>query len=367
MKTKPQVRFVNKDKNQFFPTLKNRVDQYFVQNNLSKHANATMVWKTIILLSVYIVPFVWLLVFQPAWPWGLTLWALMGFGVAGIGMSIMHDANHGAYSANERINFLMGHTLNLAGGAVGNWKLQHNVLHHMFTNIVPLDEDIQDRLILKFSPHTPVKAVHRFQKFYAFVFYGLLTLYWVVGKDFVQHFQFIGSGVNKDSKTANYLTLLKIIVDKIVYFGIIIGVPIALGIAAWQVIVGFLLMHFIAGIVLTVVFQLAHTVEGTQHPVPQNGIIENDWAIHQLQTTVNFSRDNKWLSWYLGGLNFQVEHHLFPKICHVHYPMIAPIVKQTAEEFGLVYMENPTFMSALASHIAALERFGTPTWNEAIG
>lgn len=128
-------------------------------------------------------------------------------------------------------------------------------------------------------------------------------------------------------------------------------------------------MHFVAGIILTVVFQLAHTVEGTSHPRPTaSGTIENDWAIHQLQTTVNFSRDNKLISWYVGGLNFQVEHHLFPKICHVHYPALAPIVKQTAEEFGLEYMENETFAQALASHIATLERFGTlPSMNEAIG
>ncbi|MCU0341480.1 MAG: acyl-CoA desaturase [Spirosomaceae bacterium] len=367
MKAKSRIRFVNKDKNQFFSTLKARVDAYFVENNLSKHANATMIWKTVILLACYFVPFVWLLVFQPVWPLSLLLWALMGFGVAGIGMSIMHDANHGAYSANELVNKWMGHTLNLAGGSVCNWKMQHNVLHHMFTNIVPLDEDIKDRAILKFSPHAAPKPIHKFQKFYAFVFYGILTLYWVVAKDFVQHFQFMQSGVNTDSKSENGWMLAKIIFDKILYFGVIIGLPIMLGISAGQVILGFLLMHFIAGIVLTVVFQLAHTVEGTDHPIPQNGIIENDWAIHQLRTTVNFSRDNKLLSWYLGGLNFQVEHHLFPKICHVHYPNIAPIVKQTAEEFGLEYMENPTFMSALASHIAALERFGTPSLNDAIG
>jgi linoleoyl-CoA desaturase len=107
------------------------------------------------------------------------------------------------------------------------------------------------------------------------------------------------------------------------------------------------------------VFQLAHTVEETSHPLPnENGIIENDWAIHQLNTTVNFSRNNKLLSWYVGGLNFQVEHHLFPRICHVHYPEIAPIVKQTAEEFGIPYLEQQYFSKALKSHFAALERFG---------
>jgi linoleoyl-CoA desaturase len=142
-----------------------------------------------------------------------------------------------------------------------------------------------------------------------------------------------------------------------------------LGFSWSEVLAGFLLMHFVAGLVLTVIFQLAHSVEGTDHPLAnEKGIIENDWAIHQLQTTVNFARHNKWLSWYIGGLNYQVEHHLFPKICHVHYPAIAPIVKQTAEEYGLVYMENDTFWSALQSHIATLQRFGRlPDLNDAIG
>jgi linoleoyl-CoA desaturase len=370
MKAKPKLRFVNKDRNQFFLTLKNRVDQYFTDNNLSKHANTSMVLKTVVMLGGYILPFVALLVFQPAYPTSMLLWFVMGLAVAGIGMSVMHDANHGAYSANENINALIGHTLNLAGGAVINWKLQHNVLHHTYTNIAGVDDDIKDRLILRFSPHSKLKPIHQLQKLYAIFFYGLLTLYWVIAKDFVQYAEFIQTGVNTSTKSQNVLMLAKIIAIKIVYFGVILGIPtLLLNIPFGQVLLGFLLMHFVAGVILTVVFQLAHTVEGTTHPLPNDkGIIENDWAIHQLQTTVNFSRHNKLISWYVGGLNFQVEHHLFSKICHVHYPAIAPIVKQTAEEFGLVYLENETFGQAVASHFVTLERFGRlPSLNEAIG
>ncbi len=370
MKTYKKLKFINKDKNLFFSTLKQRVDLYFSENKISKHANGAMVLKTIILLSLYFVPFIWLLTFQPSFPSSLLLWFLMGLGVAGIGMSIMHDANHGAYSSNETVNFLLGHTLNFAGGAVLNWKLQHNVLHHMYTNIVDLDEDIADRVIMRFSPHTKLKGIQKYQKFYAFFFYGLITLYWVVGKDLVQFIQFIKSGVNTNTKAENASLFIRISLFKILYFVGILVVPVVyFHIPVLEVVLGFLLMHFVAGIILTVVFQLAHTVEGTSHPRPtEKGIIENDWAIHQLQTTVNFARDNKMISWYVGGLNFQIEHHLFPKICHVHYPMIAPIVKQTAEEFGLKYMENESFGSALASHIATLEKFGTmPSLNDAIG
>jgi len=370
MKQKPKIRFVNKDKNKFFPTLKNRVDEYFAQQELSRHANGTMVLKTVVLLCAYILPFVFILLFNPPFWLSMLLWLVMGLGIAGIGMSVMHDANHSAYSPNETVNKWMGRSINLAGGGVLNWKLQHNVLHHMYTNVVPMDEDIQDRLVVRLSPHTKVRGIHRFQWIYAFFFYGILTLYWVVGKDFVQHVSFINSGVNTQTRRENTLTLIKLILMKVVYFWVLFYVPVYIfGLPFGEILAGFLLMHFTAGLVLTVIFQLAHTVEGTDHPQPnEDGIIENDWAIHQLQTTVNFSRRNKWLSWYVGGLNFQVEHHLFPRICHVHYPSIAPIVKQTAEEFGLVYLENETFNEALFSHVSTLRRFGKlPDWNEAIG
>lgn len=370
MKLKGKVKFVNKDRSLFFSTLKKRVDEHFDVNKVSKNANGVMILKSVALLSIYILPFLYILLYQPPFALSLVLWFVMGLGVAGIGMSIMHDANHGAYSSSPNVNSLLGYSLNLVGGTVENWKYQHNILHHTYTNVVPMDEDIQDRLVVRLSPHTQVRALHRFQWIYAFFFYGILTLYWVLLKDFVQYVSFIRSGVNTNAKSANRIWFMKMILMKIIYLFVFLVVPVKyFNIPFSQVIAGFLLMHFTAGLILTVIFQLAHTVEGTTHPLAdENGVIENDWAIHQLQTTVNFSRNNKWLSWYVGGLNFQVEHHLFPRICHVHYPDIAPIVKRTAEEFGLVYMENESFGHALQSHVATLQRFGRlPDINEAIG
>jgi len=275
-------------------------------------------------------------------------------------MSVMHDANHGSYSGNSRVNYWLGHSLNLVGGSVFNWKLQHNILHHTYTNIIDMDDDIEDKLILRFSPHTEVKWYHRFQFIYAFVLYGILTLYWVLGKDFVQFRKYIRTGINKESRSRNRVILLKIIAFKFLYLFIFIAAPILfLQLPVWSYISGWLLMHFVAGIVLTVIFQLAHTVENTTHPLPgEEGTIENTWAIHQLSTTVNFSRKSRFLTWYLGGLNFQVEHHLFPGICHIHYPAIAPIVKQTAEEFGIPYLENGSLLQAVSSHVRMLKTYG---------
>ena len=368
MKIKEKIKFVSSDKSLFFPTLKKRVDQYFIDNQKSKYANKTMIIKTIVLLAAYIIPYLILVTFTPPIAISLFLWLVMGAAISGIGMSVMHDANHGAFSQNSTINKWLGYTINLAGAGAMNWKLQHNILHHTYTNVANLDEDIKDCGVIKLSPHEKAGSLHRFQWLYAFFFYGILTLYWVLLKDFIQYYSFIKSGINRQSKPENTRMLIGLIIMKLSYFAILFVVPtLIFHIPFSQILIGFLLMHFAAGLVLTVIFQLAHTVEGTQHPLPnEEGIIEKDWAIHQLETTVNFSPRNKWLSWYVGGLNFQIEHHLFPKVCHVHYPKLAPIVKQTAKEFGLNYMENKSFFGAVKSHMASLKRFGTPHLNEGI-
>jgi len=363
-----RIKFIPEQKTDFHAIVRARVEAYFKEKGISQHGNGAMVLKTLVLMTMYLAPFMVILTFQPATGFALLLWAIMGLGLAGIGMSVMHDANHGAYSANERVNWWLGHTLNLCGGSTHNWKLQHNILHHTFTNVTHVDDDIADRLVLKFSPHTGKRWYHRFQWLYATLFYGLLTLYWVVAKDFVQFKQYAARGVMPGSPQARRAALLRIIAVKALYFAAFIVLPISLGVPWLQVVLGFLLMHFIAGAILTLVFQLAHTVEGTAHPLPdERGVIADDWAAHQMRTTVDFSPGSPLISWYVGGLNYQIEHHLFPRISHVHYPAIAPIVERTAREFGLPYQVNPTLISALRSHFALMKRIGLPDLNEAIG
>lgn len=369
MKLKGKVKFVNKDKSLFFPTLRQRVDAYFAENNLPKSGDSTMLVKSVSLLLLYIVPFIVLLALTPNLGISLGLWFVMGIGVAGVAMSVMHDANHGAFSKSKTINYLMSHSVNLLGASAYNWRLQHNILHHTYTNVVEMDEDIDDMVFMRFSPHTNVRFYHKLQWAYAFFFYGLLTLYWVTIKDFLQFSRFVKSGVNAESKEKRRTAFLKIVAFKVLYFfSILVAPTLIFGIPFWEVLLGFLLMHFVGGVILSTIFQLAHTVEGTSHPLPsETGVIENDWAIHQLNTTANFSRKSKLLSWYVGGLNFQIEHHLFPRICHIHYPAIAGIVKQTAAEYNIPYIESRTLMQAIRSHMQTLHRFGRlqlPNLNE---
>lgn len=354
------VKWVKKDAAHFFPTLKKRVDGYFSSHQIKKQGNSRLYIKAAILLTTYITPFVVMLTVPLSGGIQLALWSLMGFALAGIGMSVMHDANHGAFSKNKFVNEVMAYTLNMLGGSVSNWKMQHNVLHHTYTNIAEMDEDIDDKLMMRFCPHSERKPYHRFQFIYVIFFYSILTLYWVTLKDFVQFIQYRKHHASSEDKRSHAQKLIQIILMKIGYFFVFFYLPIGIaglpvGITIW----GFVIMQAIAGFILALIFQLAHTVEGTAHPLPNElGVIENDWAMHQLQTTANFSRKNRFLSWYVGGLNFQVEHHLFPYISHVHYPEISEIVRTTAEEYGVPYLENETFFGAVRSHFRFLYQLG---------
>ncbi len=362
------VKFKTGQDLRFFQTLRKRVDAYFQERHLSKHANAQMVIKSIILMAAYILPFLALVIFHIPFVYALPIWLLLGTAMAGIGMSIMHDANHGAYTSSERLNKFIGFTLNLIGGTSANWKVQHNMLHHTYTNITGLDEDIDTKTILRFSPHAPHRHIHKGQWWYAFLIYGIGTLYWALLKDFVQHWDYRKKGLHKGAAAKNNWLFARLIVAKLTYFFIFFGVTALVGIPFWQALVGFLVMHLACGIILSVIFQLAHTVEDTDYPMPDaSGNMEDTWAIHQLRTTMNFACNNKWLSWYVGGLNFQVEHHLFSRICHVHYPAIAPIVKSTAHEFGVPYLEKRTFGGAFSSHVRFLKTLGMTPLNEIMG
>ena len=360
MEQKKRVKFVNKEKTQFLKTLKQRVDQYFTDNNIHKHANATMVFKTIFMVCLYCLPIITLYVYHLPWYGVLTCFALSGFGIAGAGMGVMHDANHGAYSTNKFVNTMLGGTLNILGGFDVNWRFQHNILHHTYTNITHIDEDIDQRLKMRWSPYFKYHPVQRFQHIYAFVAYCLATWSWTFIKDYKQFYTYTQNGVNKGSKAEIAWDLTKLIFFKVFYYIYILILPIYyLGYSGGLIIGGFMFMHAIGGFVLSTVFQLAHVVEGAEFPMPnEKGEIENEWAIHQLLTTADFGHSNKLLTWYAGGLTHQIEHHIFPDICHVHYPAIAPIVKQTAEEFGIPYNYNEGYFSALKSHIKMLRKFG---------
>jgi linoleoyl-CoA desaturase len=353
------VRFSKKDTAQFFKTLRQRVNSYFTDNQIDKTGNVQMYLKTAVILGLFSAAyFAMVLGVFPGW-YAMIAYTIMGFGVAGIGLCIMHDANHGSYSKNPIINRIMSYSMDFVGASKFTWHIQHNVLHHSYTNIYHLDEDIDDKPFLRLSPHGKLKKYHRFQHIYAFLLYCFATLSWVVSKDFKQLYHYNKTGLTEKSGFNPTKETVKMILSKALYFSYALIIPILVGIPWYIAILGFVLMHMIAGFLITVVFQLAHVVEGPEHfEAEPNGLSENTWAIHQIKTTANFSTTNKFITWCVGGLNFQVEHHLFPSICHVHYPEISKIVKRTVQEFGLPYYEHPKLGQAVHSHVKVLQSFG---------
>jgi linoleoyl-CoA desaturase len=353
----------SKDHNaEFYKTLQQRVREYFKDNNISRFANGGMVVKTIFMISLYVVPFVLLnTIITSVWA-SVLMWVVMGFGMAGVGLSIMHDANHGAYSKNDRVNKLLGLVINGVGGSDVNWRIQHNVLHHTYTNVTGYDEDIDPGKVMRFTPRAERLAIHRFQHVYAWFFYGLMTLMWCTAKDFIQAARFKKDDLLK-TQNITYARLVRaIIITKVIYFSVILGLPLTgFSVLPWYgTILCFLLMHFIAGVTLAAIFQPAHVIPSSTYPMPnESGVVDADWAVSQLYNTANFAPKSTWFSWYVGGLNFQVEHHLFPNISHVHYKKLSEIVKKTAEEYDLPYYSFKTFFGAIKEHTKMLHDLGT--------
>ncbi|MGB0525825.1 MAG: fatty acid desaturase family protein, partial [Flammeovirgaceae bacterium] len=291
-----------------------------------------------------------------------TMWlfaAILGFFCACIGFNISHDAIHGAYSSKHWVNKFIGViTFNVLGANDHVWRMTHNLVHHTYTNIPGHDEDIDVAPgLVRLSPEEELKPHMKYQHFYAMPLYGLASISWVFRKDFKKFFQKqIGQTENKH-KPMDYFNLFFF---KALNYTLFIIIPlIVLDITWWQFIIGFVTMHMFFGLTLGLVFQLAHVVEGPEFPEPNEaGNIEEVWAIHQMRTTANFAM-NSWLANFIcGGLNMQIEHHLFPLVCHTHYRQISKIVKATAHEFGVPYHENKTFLGATMSHIRMLKKFG---------
>ncbi len=355
-----EVKFTKTGEEEFYKVLRKRVNTYFKDNKISKFGNSKMYFKTIIMLAMYLVPFILILTYLEN-PWLIVLmWAIMGVGMAGTGMSVMHDANHGSYSKTKWVNTLVGKVILIVGGSDVNWRIQHNVLHHTYTNVVGMDEDIDIGDLMRFSPGQELLKAHKYQHLYAWFLYGMMTLMWATTKDFTQFYRYKKKGLLSTQDVSEKGFLTSLIIGKIGYLAVTLALPLLLSpLAWWGTVLAFALMHYIAGLILSIVFQAAHVVPTAQYSeVQEDGSIDLDWAANQMINTADFGQKKKLLSWYVGGLNFQIEHHLFPNICHIHYKDIANIVRDTAFEYNLPYYTYPTFRNAVSNHAKMLYALG---------
>lgn len=353
----PKVTFNNKNA-LFFSSLKSSVDQYFKENNLKKTGNWQLYLKTVILIPVACILYVAALVIPEPAALGILFSATLGFVLASIGFNVMHDACHGSYSTNAKINNLLGLTLNALGGNAFIWKQKHNVIHHTYTNVDGLDDDIAKSPIMRQCGTQKWVPLHRIQHLYVPLVYAISSFAWVFIMDFVKYLsKKVYQTPLQPMKTSDHVVFWS---SKALYMVFYVVIPIiCVGWQAW--LIGFTVMHLIMGFTLAIVFQLAHVVEETEFDavgLTEAKVIENEWAIHQIKTTANFAPEDKVISWFVGGLNYQVEHHLFPRISHVHYPAISKIVAAKCAEHNLPYHCLPTMSAAVVSHFRFMKTLG---------
>jgi linoleoyl-CoA desaturase len=341
----------------FHSELKKRVAEYFEKTGKSSTGNFALLAKAGLLVLAYISIYVHLVFFTPSVAWALAECVLLGLAAAGIGFNVMHDGGHGSFSDNPRLNKAAAVTLGFLGGSHFMWNVKHNIIHHAYTNIDGIDDDIDAGILLRLARTQKKLKIHRYQHLYFWMLYSILYIFWIFVSDFSKYFRKkIGDMPLKKMELKDHFYFW---FYKTVAISTMLVIPIFM-VGFVPAIIGFLTMTLCTGLVISLVFQLAHTVEHTHFPVPaeDNGHLEDEWAIHQLKTTANFATKNKIISWLVGGLNFQVEHHLFPKISHIHYPAISKIIKNACREYGIEYLEYPRMYQALISHIRFLKEMG---------
>ena len=352
----PKIKFAKN--NGFQAELRRRVDGFLQDANLQERDCPQMYLKTIILLSSFFSTYAVLVFAAQTWWQVVPLCILLGVITAAIGFGIQHDGSHQVYSHSLWMNKLMALSLDLIGGSSYIWHWKHDVFHHTHTNIISYDPDLEVGIFGRLAPTQPRLAFHRWQHYYLWLLYGLLAIKWHFYDDFYS--LVTGKIGDRNFPRPKGRNLITFWAGKLVFFAIAFAIPLLFH-SLPIVLASYSLAAVTLGIVLSVVFQLAHVVEEADFPVPvvTSGVIENDWAVHQIETTVDFSRNNPVVTWLLGGLNFQVEHHLFPNICHVNYPAISQIVEQTCQDFGVNYNQHKSFWAGCISHFQWLRRMGT--------
>jgi linoleoyl-CoA desaturase len=301
-------------------------------------------------------------------------WALLLFGPSGVlltalafaglilgailtGFCIQHDANHGASFRAKRYNHLLGWSADaLLGVSSYAWRVRHNVAHHTYTNIDGHDGDITQMPIARLVPAQPAKPWYRFQYLYIWPLYSFMGLRLQTMGDFAAlRGSTIGSSTLHAPRRGD---LAAFIAGKLTFVTWALVIPLFFY-PWWIVALSFLGVSLALSLTMVIVFQLAHCVEEAASPSPEELRLHPQiWAVHQVESTVDFCPRNPVLTWLLGGLNFQIEHHLFPRVPHTHYPQIARIVRRSAEKHGVRYTVQASFRDAIGSHARHLRSMG---------
>lgn len=351
------------NKDQFSTVLRKRMNDYFKQNNISRYGNWEMYLKTALAAIFWSTTYYFILNSPEVGigKWGVfALFVFLGFINIFIAFNISHDACHNAYSSKPWVNQLMSYSLDFVGGNSYLFRQMHNV-HHAFVNIHGIDVTMETHGLFRFTPHEKWLWYHRFQHIYTPILYMLAGVQWSILKDFKWFFLEDSIGNNKNIKhpAKEYLILF---ITKAIYFGLTLGLPMYfLPYSPGFIILCWFGLQIPSSLTFALIFQATHVYEGTHYPMPdEEGNIENNYAIHVVETTADFSRQSRIGNFLMGAINIHVIHHILPGICHVHYPKLTKILIKTCDDFGLKYKEHMTFPQAMKSHIKMLHTLSKP-------
>jgi len=338
--------------------LRTAVTDHLAQRGMSPYGGAAMLRKTGIILTWLVATYLLLLLWAESWWTFAALGISMGLALAAVGFSIQHDGGHGAYAERPWLSRVAALALDGIGGSSYMWHHKHNVLHHTYPNVEQVDDDISQSPWLRLSKTDPYLPVHRYQHWYAWVLYAFVTPKWVLVDDFRRIASQRAGARHVPPPTG--ATLRTLLLGKVFAYSWLFIIPLAVHGPSWGMLALYVFIAWVWGCTLATVFQLAHcNADAETMSWPKDGeTLEHGWAEQQLATTVNFSPGNAALTWYIGGLNYQIEHHLFPKVCHLHYPALSPIVRKVCEAHGVEYRVQPTMLESLRSHIVHLRRLG---------
>ena len=341
----------------FLRDVRHDVEAYLANAGVRRRGRYALYVKAGTALGLMAGGWLGLMLASPGLPLALLFLAALTFGAMLTAFSVQHDANHGAFFGRTWHNHLLGWSSDaLLGYSSYVWRVKHNVAHHTYTNVDGFDDDIAQVPVLRLAPSQPSRWWYRWQHVYIWPLYCLFTL----------KMQFIGdvnslirgqigqSAVRRPRGWA----LFGYVGGKVFFFAWILVVPM-LVYPWWAVLAALVGISAATGLVVATTFQLAHCVEEASFATPEELCAERRvWAVHEVESTVNFCPGNRFLTWFLGGLNYQIEHHLFPRIAHVHYPRIAGIVERHARRHGVRYSAHASLAGALRSHSGHLRWMG---------
>ena len=279
---------------------------------------------------------------------------IMGLSGVMIVFNIVHDASHNVLFKNKSLNRALAYFGDLMGMNSYIWNIRHNIQHHTFTNVAGGDVLLDSIPFIRVSPQQKKFPIHKYQVWYVPFLYMLYSIFWVF---------FIDFNMFKQKQMGNYKNMhhswqewTKLILFKSFYlFYMIIFPTWIINIPLLTVLVGFLIYHVVAGILLSTVVVLGHCVEGAEYSAPdKNGIIQNSFMQHEWNATYDCSTNSKVLHWITGGLNTHLAHHLFPKLCHCHYLAVTRIIKEHCAEHHVNY-QHYSLGDAIISHFNFLK------------